>query len=74
VNIHCVAFVAVTLDELQSGAAFREAARFCQWDATVVIRCEQVGQELQMTCPASSMAHSAARFRSAWERKNGRIL
>lgn len=76
-NVHCVGFVLATREEIADGSAFRAAARFCEWDATVVIRCEQTGQDLQVQCPAgiprsvTNYSDPADRFESEWRRKYG---
>lgn len=70
-NVHCVAFVSATQAEIASGKAFKEAAVFCQWEATVVIRCEQLGQELQTHCVAGDSREALRRFRAAWVHKYG---
>lgn len=45
-----VAFIHCTLGELRSRAAFEEAARFTRWECTVIIRCDDTGEEMQFSC------------------------
>jgi hypothetical protein len=68
-NIHCVAFILASEREIADGSAFEQASQFCKWDATVVIRCEQTGRDLQVHCPAGSVSN-AARFHAEWIRKH----
>lgn len=71
-NVHCVAFISCSLAELEDNSAFDKAAMFCQWDATVLIRRENSGQELQASCPGGKN-YSAAYFRSQWIAKHGKL-
>ncbi len=67
---HCVGFVSATPAEIRSGVAFREAARFCQWESTVVIRCEETGQDVQVHCAPCIHGYEAEHFASEWARKH----
>jgi hypothetical protein len=70
VRIHCVAFVTARYAEIRDGSAFREAARFCDLgDATVVIRCEETGRDIQVSCTVG-LELPAARFRREWLAKH----
>lgn len=67
-------FVSASQAEIRDGSAFAEAARFCEWESTVVIRCEQTGQDLQVHCPPPSVALACEiTFRNEWVRKHGSL-
>ncbi len=70
-NVHCVGFILASAAEIRDGSAFRESGRFCAWDATVVIRCEQDGRDLQVHCPADEPSWCARKIQIAWEEKHG---
>lgn len=72
-NVHCVGFVSCRLAELKGGVAFVAAAKFCRWDSTVVIRCDETGQDLTVCCTASIHGYSAQHFRNEWIRKHGML-
>lgn len=67
---HCVGFISATVAEIADGSAFRYAARFCFCEATVVIRCEETGQDVQVHCPESILGYDERAFRAEWDRKH----
>ena len=69
-RVHCVAFIACSLAEIADGSAFRRAAKFCSCEATIVIRCEDTGQDLQVHCPESIHGYDPMHFDLAWRAKH----